>query len=96
MKKSKSMLQLFLFGDESVETDVKNKNVKHTEILVDLRENILQVARHFMARDPKLNKVNLVPDYSMESHAQDHEQYVNVSRNRRRRAKALLGKGYLK
>lgn len=86
------MIQLLLFGEESADADIKTKNVKHTEILVDLRESILQVARHFMARDPKLNKVNLVPDYSMESHALDHEQYVNVSRTRRRRAKALLGK----
>ena len=33
---------------------------------------------------------NLIPDYSMESHAKDLENYVNVARNRRRRAKALL------
>jgi hypothetical protein len=61
------------------------------EILVDLREAILQVARHFMSVDPKLSKVVLVPDYSMESHARDHNNYVNVSRTRKRRAKALLG-----
>jgi hypothetical protein len=29
-------------------------------------------------------------DYSMGSHAKDLENYVNVARNRRRRAKALL------
>lgn len=62
------------------------------EILVDLREAILQVARHFMSVDPKHAKVSLVADYSMESHGHDHENYVNVSRNRKRRAKALLGK----
>lgn len=33
---------------------------------------------------------NLLADYSMESHAKDLENYVNVARNRRRRAKALL------
>ena len=33
---------------------------------------------------------NLQTDYSMESHACDLENYVNVARNRRRRAKALL------
>lgn len=33
---------------------------------------------------------NLQADYSMESHALDLENYVNVARNRRRRAKALL------
>ena len=33
---------------------------------------------------------NLQPDYSMESHSHDLENYVNVARNKRRRAKALL------
>lgn len=33
---------------------------------------------------------NLTPDYSMESHQRDHENFLVVSRNRRRRAKALL------
>lgn len=90
MKKSKSMIQLLLFGEETTEEDIKSKNIRQTEILVDLREAILQVARHFMSMDPKLNKVSLVPDYTMESHAKDQDNYVNVSRNRKRRAKALL------
>jgi len=33
---------------------------------------------------------NTQADYSMESHARDLDNYVNVARNRRRRAKALL------
>ncbi|KAJ8873633.1 hypothetical protein PR048_024455 [Dryococelus australis] len=90
VKKSKSMIQLLLFGDETTEEDIKSKNIRQTEILVDLREAILQVARHFMSVDPKLSKVMLVPDYTMESHSRDHDNYVNVSRNRKRRAKALL------
>lgn len=32
----------------------------------------------------------LTPDYSMESHQRDHENFLVVSRNRRRRGKALL------
>ncbi|KAK7793285.1 hypothetical protein R5R35_004989 [Gryllus longicercus] len=90
VKKSKSVIQLLLFGEETNEEDIKSKNIRQTEILVDLREAILQVARHFISVDPKLCKVVLVPDYSMESHAQDHDNYVNVSQNRKRRAKALL------
>lgn len=35
-------------------------------------------------------KQDLTPDYSMESHQRDHENFLVVSRNRRRRAKALL------
>jgi len=34
--------------------------------------------------------VELSPDYSMESHQRDHENYVACSRSHRRRAKALL------
>ncbi|KAI5623043.1 small G protein signaling modulator 3, partial [Silurus asotus] len=33
---------------------------------------------------------DLTPDYSMESHQRDHENFLVVSQNRRRRAKALL------
>lgn len=65
--------------------------MEFSEILVDLREAVLQVARHFINVDPKSNNVGLVADYSMESHAKDHDNYVNVSRTRKRRAKALLG-----
>lgn len=32
----------------------------------------------------------LIADYAMESHARDLENYLNVARNKRRRAKALL------
>lgn len=64
------------------------------ELLVDLREAILQVARHFMNLDPKLSNLSLVADYMMESHAKDHDNYVNVSRIRQRRAKALLGENF--
>lgn len=66
-------------------------NLKSSEILVDLREAVLQVARHFINVDPKLNNIVLIADYTMESHAKDHDNYVNVSRTRKRRAKALLG-----
>lgn len=58
---------------------------------MDLREAILQISRHFLQMDPKLSsEISLVADYSMESHAQDHANYINVSKNRKRRAKALL------
>lgn len=42
VKKSKSVIQLLLFN-ENTDDDVKCKNIKQTEILVDLREAILQV-----------------------------------------------------
>ncbi|XP_011310920.1 small G protein signaling modulator 3 homolog [Fopius arisanus] len=90
MKRNKSMLQSFLFGGEERGEDAKSKNIRQTEILVDLRETVLQVARHFMNVDPKMNGGDLVADYTMESHSKDHDNYINVSRTRQRRAKALL------
>lgn len=42
VKKSKSVIHL-LFFNEPVEDDIKSRNIRQTEILVDLREAILQV-----------------------------------------------------
>ncbi|XP_015753713.1 PREDICTED: small G protein signaling modulator 3-like [Acropora digitifera] len=75
-----------LFGKSGVSLQ-KAKNIRQTELVADLREAILQIARHFDAVDPRKG---LEVDYSMESHAKDHERFINVARNRRRRAKALL------
>lgn len=60
------------------------------EVLVDLREAVLQIGRHFQLADARLAHLSLTPDYSMESHAQDHEIYAGVMRSKKRRAKALL------
>lgn len=76
-----------LFGRGGGVSLQKAKNIRQTELVADLREAILQIARHFDAIDPKKG---LEVDYSMESHARDHERFINVARNRRRRAKALL------
>jgi hypothetical protein len=42
-----------VFGNEEDFESDKAKNVRQTEILVDLREAILQIARHFESIDPK-------------------------------------------
>lgn len=75
--------------DESLDS-IKNKNIRQTELLVDMREAILQVARHFQSVDSRYSHVSLSADYTMESHSLDHEKYAAVTRGRRRRAKALL------
>lgn len=91
IKKPKSMFQSLLFGNgDGADDELKNKNIRQTEILVDLRESILKVCRHFITIEPKLNAhIKQVADYSTDSHAKDHENFINVSRNRKRRAKAL-------
>uniref|UniRef100_T1PHB3 Small G protein signaling modulator 3 n=1 Tax=Musca domestica TaxID=7370 RepID=T1PHB3_MUSDO len=90
VRKSKSILETLLFRGDNGTEEVKNKNIRQTEILVDLREAILKVARHFIAIEPKLaNHIQLTADYSTQSHAKDHENFINVARTRKRRAKAL-------
>ncbi|XP_016060794.1 PREDICTED: small G protein signaling modulator 3 isoform X1 [Miniopterus natalensis] len=88
-QRRKSGFTSLLFGEVDLEA-LKAKNIKQTELVADLREAILRVARHFQCTDPKNCNVELTPDYSMESHQRDHENYVACSRSHRRRAKALL------
>ncbi|XP_063706841.1 small G protein signaling modulator 3 [Culicoides brevitarsis] len=92
LKKNKSNMLQYLFGSEvRAEEDIKSKNIKTTELLVDLRSANLKICQHFITIEPKLSTcIKTVPDYSLESHRIDHENYINVSRNRKRRAKALL------
>ncbi|KAK7938980.1 hypothetical protein WMY93_002306 [Mugilogobius chulae] len=59
-------------------------------LVAALREAITRTAQHFHCLDPRHCSTDLTPDYSMESHQRDHENFLMVSRNRRRRAKALL------
>nr|XP_020029741.1 small G protein signaling modulator 3 isoform X2 [Castor canadensis] len=80
---------LCFLGEDDLEA-LKAKNIKQTELVADLREAVLRVARHFQCTDPKICGVELSPDYSMESHQRDHENYVACLRSHRRRAKALL------
>jgi len=90
VRKSKSMIQMLLFGNDETEDELKTKNIKNSEIIVELHDAILKIARHFLAIEPKLGgHIKLQADFSADSHVKDHENYVNVSRNRRRRAKAV-------
>ncbi|XP_049600028.1 small G protein signaling modulator 3 isoform X1 [Syngnathus scovelli] len=85
----KSTLSSLLFGEDEAEA-LKSKNIKQTELVAALREAITRTSEHFHCLDPRHSSTELTPDYSMESHQRDHENFLVVSRNRRRRAKALL------
>ncbi|KAF7698496.1 hypothetical protein HF521_005006 [Silurus meridionalis] len=85
----KSTLSSLLFGEDEAEA-LKAKNIKQTELVAALREAITRTAEHFHCLDPDHCSTDLTPDYSMESHQRDHESFLVVSQNRRRRAKALL------
>ncbi|XP_036787408.2 small G protein signaling modulator 3 isoform X3 [Manis pentadactyla] len=88
-QRRKSGITSLLFGEDGLEA-LKAKNIKQTGLVADLREAILRLARHFQCTDPRNCSVELTPDYSMESHQRDHENYVACLRSHRRRAKALL------
>lgn len=90
VRKSRSILETLLFRGDNDADELKNKNIRQTEILVDLREAILKVARHFITIEPKLTThIQLTANYSTDSHSKDHENFINVARTRKRRAKAL-------
>lgn len=57
LRRSKSLVSVMLWGGSEEFDSDKAKNVRQTEILVDLREAILQVARHFQSIDPKNHHV---------------------------------------
>lgn len=50
-------MSTLLWGELEEDDFGKAKNIRQTEILVDLREAILKIARHFQSLDPKNNKV---------------------------------------
>lgn len=57
LKRSRSLVSTLLWGEMEEDDFGKAKNIRQTEILVDLREAILKIARHFQSLDPKNNKV---------------------------------------
>lgn len=57
MDRSRSLVSTLLWGEMEEDDFGKAKNIRQTEILVDLREAILKIARHFQSLDPKNNKV---------------------------------------
>lgn len=69
------------------------RNITQTEMLVNLREAILKIAKHFKDNDfdgYAQQNIDLNVDYSIESHVKDHEHYANISLQKCKRAKALL------
>ena len=69
------------------------RNITQTEMLVNLREAIIKIAKHFKDHDPDgyiEQNIDLNVDYSIESHVKDHEHYANISLQKYKRAKALI------
>lgn len=77
---------------ESESNEIKMKNIVQTELLVSLREVIVKIGQHFQQYDPeKFSKCDLNADYSVESHSNDLENYMDNSQIRKfKRAKAIM------
>ncbi|ETN87305.1 TBC domain protein [Necator americanus] len=73
------------------ENDPKLKNVRQTEILVDLKDSVLQICRYFISCDEKMEmNISTKADYSPESHAYDIDNFLAGRREGHKRARALL------
>ncbi|VDD87375.1 unnamed protein product [Enterobius vermicularis] len=73
------------------ETDLRMKNVRQTELIIDLREAVLQICRHFIDCDDKFkDSVTLQADYVVETPKDEIEEFLNAKRQGHRRARALL------
>lgn len=66
---------------------MKAKNVSQTETMIELRESILLIARHF---DYRGTKAELLPDYATDCNQNDYESFMNTVKLKHRRAKALI------
>eukprot|EP00795_Rhopilema_esculentum_P008909 gene8909-16534_t len=75
--------------DSSVAAKAKNikKTGKFLQMISDLRESIMLIAKHFKSNQ---TKKSLGIDYSLDSHAKDYENYIKVARSKLRRAKAIV------
>uniref|UniRef100_A0A7E4V5X8 RUN and TBC1 domain-containing protein 3 n=1 Tax=Panagrellus redivivus TaxID=6233 RepID=A0A7E4V5X8_PANRE len=94
LSKSKSILNSIFHqslenGDD--DSDPKTKNIRQTEMIVDLRNAIHQVCRHFSLCPEEHDKpITLQADYSLESHDKDRETFHRARREGKKRARALL------
>ncbi|PIO75554.1 SH3 domain protein [Teladorsagia circumcincta] len=90
LARSKSIIQQ-IFHSKEGDNDPKLKNVRQTEILVDLKDSVLQICRYFISCDEKMEmNISTKADYSPESHAHDIENFLAGRREGHKRARALL------
>ncbi|CAJ0921100.1 unnamed protein product, partial [Mesorhabditis belari] len=90
LTRSKSIISQ-IFNSKEKGEDPKTKNIRQTEILIDLKESILQICRYFMQCDENMElNITTQADYTPESHTHDLERFHADVRKGRKRARALL------
>uniref|UniRef100_A0A8R1E6L1 SH3 domain-containing protein n=1 Tax=Caenorhabditis japonica TaxID=281687 RepID=A0A8R1E6L1_CAEJA len=91
LTRSKSIIKQIFSSKDDPASDPKSKNIRQTEILVDLKESVLQICRYFISCDEKMElNVCTQADYSPESHNKDIANYLKGRRVGAKRARALL------
>ncbi|CCD69040.1 RUN and TBC1 domain-containing protein 3 [Caenorhabditis elegans] len=91
LTRSKSIIKQIFSSKDETANDPKSKNIRQTEILVDLKESVLQICRYFISCDEKMElNVCTQADYSPESHNKDIANYLKGRRVGAKRARALL------
>ncbi|KAI1732181.1 rab-GTPase-TBC domain-containing protein [Ditylenchus destructor] len=96
LSRSKSLIQQFFQqssnNDGYDDNDPKTKNIRQTEIVVDLRNAISQICKHFAeCTEEKHERVIITQaDYSADSHVHDREIFLKARREGRKRGRALL------
>ncbi|KAM3726527.1 Small G protein signaling modulator [Dirofilaria immitis] len=90
---SKSFIQqIFAFSKkQDMESNPNIKNIRLTELIVDLRDAVLHICRYFIECDESFKgTVNLQADYSAEDHQNEKAESLKTRRHEYRRARALL------
>ncbi|KRY77130.1 Small G protein signaling modulator 3 [Trichinella pseudospiralis] len=88
--KSFSSLSSSLFDYD--QSSLSSKNVRQTELLVELKQAIVELVLEMAAaRSPAQRRPALLQaDYSIESHSRDYDAYTEAHRKTRRCARALI------
>ncbi|VDO26872.1 unnamed protein product [Onchocerca flexuosa] len=86
------MQQIFaLSKEQDMESDPKTKNVRLTELIVNLRDAVLHICQYFIECDESLKEiVNLQADYTAEDYQNEKEEFLKTRHHEYRRARALL------
>ncbi|TMS37025.1 hypothetical protein L596_004051 [Steinernema carpocapsae] len=92
LSRSRSIIhQILPIKELSEDNDPKLKNVRQTELLVDLKNAVFQICQYFMTSDDSISPgVTTQADYTLEQEEYDRQVFVNAQKSGFKRARALL------
>ena len=91
LNRSKSIVEILVGAqNDADEADARSKNVRRTEMFVYLREAVVRIGSFFQGLDPVYHNTNLQPDYSLQSHDDDVDNFMKSFDNKLKRARATV------